>query len=230
MDVKHVGIILDGNRRWAREKGIITYLGHKAGAENLEKLAIEADKIGLKYLTVYIFSTENWNRDKEEVDYLMKLFIVFFRKVLKSKENNLKIKFFSSKTNLNSKFIKMIEELEETTKNNTGMQLNLCFNYGGRLEITEAISKIVDDVQLGKLKKEDITEEIIPNYLYSKNVPDPEIIIRTSGEMRLSNFLIWQNSYSELFFEKKYWPDFRIEDLKNILESFQNRERRFGGK
>ena len=123
----------------------------------------------------------------------------------------------------------MIEELEETTKNNTGMQLNLCFNYGGRLEITEAISKIVDDVQLGKLKKEDITEEIIPNYLYSKNVPDPEIIIRTSGEMRLSNFLIWQNSYSELFFEKKYWPDFRIEDLKNILESFQNRERRFGG-
>ena len=165
MDVKHVGIILDGNRRWAREKGIITYLGHKAGAENLEKLAIEADKIGLKYLTVYIFSTENWNRDKEEVDYLMKLFIVFFRKVLKSKENNLKIKFFSSKTNLNSKFIKMIEELEETTKNNTGMQLNLCFNYGGRLEITEAISKIVDDVQLGKLKKEAITEEIIPNYL-----------------------------------------------------------------
>ncbi len=230
MDVKHVGIILDGNRRWAREKGISTYLGHKEGADNLEKLAKEADKIGLKYLTVYIFSTENWNRDKEEVDYLMKLFIVFFRKVLKSKENNLKIKFFSSKTNLNSKFIKMIEELEETTKNNTGMQLNLCFNYGGRLEITEAISKIVDDVQLGKLKKEDITEEIIPNYLYSKNVPDPEIIIRTSGEMRLSNFLIWQNSYSELFFEKKYWPDFRIEDLKNILESFQNRERRFGGK
>ncbi len=230
MNLDHIAIILDGNRRWAKEKNMPAHLGHKAGAETLEKLVEEVDKIGLKYLTVYVFSTENWNRSKFEVNYLMKLFSVYFRKIRNTKDNNIKIKFFSSKTNLNDKLIKMIKETEEVTQNNTGTQLNICFNYGGRLEILESVKNIVEDIERNNIRKEDINEEFFSNYLYSKDVPDPEVIIRTSGEQRLSNFLLWQSSYSELFFVNKNWPDFTINDLKEIIEEFSKRDRRFGGK
>lgn len=230
MNVEHIAIILDGNRRWAKSKRLLPYLGHKAGAENLETLAKDADKLGLKYLSVYVFSTENWERAKTEVNYLMKLFRVYFRKIRDSKDNNIKIKFFSSRDTLDEKYLKMIDETEKATQNKTGLQLNVCFNYGGRLEIVEAVKNIVKDVETGIISKDKITEELFSSYLYSKDIPDPEIIIRTSGEMRLSNFLIWQNSYSELFFISKNWPDFTIDDLKDVITEFEGRERRFGGK
>ncbi len=230
MNVEHIAIILDGNRTWARGKGLAPQLGHKAGVETLEKVTEEANELGLKYLTVYVFSTENWKRAKVEVDYLMRLFRVYIRKVAKAKDGNIKIKFFSSRKILEDKMIKMMDEAEEATKDNTGLQLNLCFNYGGRTEIVEAVENIVDDIEKNKISKEDINEVLFSSYLYSKNVPDPEIVIRTSGEMRLSNFLPWQGTYSELFFVKKTWPDFKIEDLKEVLSEFESRDRRFGGK
>lgn len=228
-NIKHIALILDGNRRWAKNKKLPTFSGHKAGSETLEKVAIEAEKLGLKYMSIYVFSTENWKRSKEEVSYLMDLFKSHFKHLSKSKNHNIKIKFFSSKETLDDEYIKMIEQVEEATKNNTGMQLNICFNYGGRLEIVEATKKMIKEVQSGKLNVEDINEELFSNYLYSANVPDPDIVIRTSGEMRLSNFLTWQSTYSEWFFIKKYWPDFTIEDLKEIMEEFNKRNRRFGG-
>lgn len=228
-DIKHIALILDGNRRWAKNNNLPTLEGHKKGGETLEKIVKDANNLGLNFLSAFVFSTENWNRSETEVTYLMKLFKTFFRKIKNNKDHNIKIKFFSSRKTLNKSFIKMIDEVEEATKNNTGLQLNLCFNYGSRLEIIEATKNIIDDIENKKLKKEDLTEEIFSNYLYSKNVPDPDIVVRTSGEMRLSNFLLWQSSYSELFFIKKYWPDFTIDDLKEIIEEFKRRNRRFGG-
>lgn len=228
-DIKHIALILDGNRRWAKNNNLPTLEGHKKGGETLEKIVKDANNLGLNFLSAFVFSTENWNRSETEVTYLMKLFKTFFRKIKNNKDHNIKIKFFSSRKTLNKLFIKMIDEVEEATKNNTGLQLNLCFNYGSRLEIIEATKNIIDDIENKKLKKEDLTEEIFSNYLYSKNVPDPDIVVRTSGEMRLSNFLLWQSSYSELFFIKKYWPDFTIDDLKEIIEEFKRRNRRFGG-
>lgn len=228
-DIKHIALILDGNRRWAKNNNLPTLEGHKKGGETLEKIVKDANNLGLNFLSTFVFSTENWNRSETEVTYLMKLFKTFFRKIKNNKDHNIKIKFFSSRKTLNESFIKMIDEVEEATKNNTGLQLNLCFNYGSRLEIIEATKNIIDDIENKKLKKEDLTEKIFSNYLYSKNVPDPDIVVRTSGEMRLSNFLLWQSSYSELFFIKKYWPDFTIDDLKEIIEEFKRRNRRFGG-
>ena len=203
-DIKHIALILDGNRRWAKNNNLPTLEGHKKGGETLEKIVKDANNLGLNFLSTFVFSTENWNRSETEVTYLMKLFKTFFRKIKNNKDHNIKIKFFSSRKTLNESFIKMIDEVEEATKNNTGLQLNLCFNYGSRLEIIEATKNIIDDIENKKLKKEDLTEKIFSNYLYSKNVPDPDIVVRTSGEMRLSNFLLWQSSYSELFFIKKY--------------------------
>ena len=209
MDVNHIAIILDGNRRWAKDRGLDKYIGHKEGAKNLEELTKKANEKGLKYLTVYTFSTENWKRSKEEVSYLMKIFTIYFKRLLKRvNKYNIKIKFFS--------------------KNNTGLQINLCFNYGGRREITEATRKIVEDVLAGKIKLEEITEEMFSKKLYSSDIPDPDILIRTSGEKRLSNFLPWQLTYSEFFFVNKHWPDFKIDDLEEIVKEYNTRNRRFG--
>lgn len=229
-NINHIAIILDGNGRWATAQGLPRNIGHKAGAETLEKLAKEADKLKLKYLTVYAFSTENWKRSKVEVDFLMRLFKIYFNKISKDKNHNIKVKFFSSRDTLDQKYIDLINGTEEATKNNTGLQLNICFNYGGRLEIVEAAKKIFSDINDKKLELEDINEELFSNYLYSAGIPDPDLIIRTSGELRLSNFLLWQMSYSELLFIDKNWPDFTIEDLKNAVKEYNKRNRTFGKK
>ena len=189
MDVDHIAIILDGNRRWAKERGLDKYLGHKEGAKNLEELTKKANEKGLKYLTVYTFSTENWKRSKEEVTYLMKIFTIYFKRLLKRiNDYNIKIKFFSSRDGLTKDLLKMIDDIEKVSENNTGLQINLCFNYGGRREITEGAKKIAKDVLEGKITVDEITEELFSDKLYSKEIPDPDILIRTSGEKRLSNF------------------------------------------
>ena len=230
--LNHIAIILDGNRRWAKEQGKKPEYGHKKGAENLEELikAIKKEKL-INVLTVYIFSTENWKRSKVEVAYLMNLFSMYFKKLIKdAKKHNIKVVFSGSDDHLTPSLKKMKYEAMEKTKDNTELVLNLCFNYGGRREILEGIWSIYDDIKEGKIEKKDITEEYISSKMYSPEIPDPELIIRTSGEMRLSNFQTWEGTYSELYFVDKKWPDFKIEDLKEAINEFDRRERRFGGK
>lgn len=230
-DIKHIGIILDGNRRWAKEKGLPPFLGHKKGAETLETLVREADKIGLKYLSVYIFSTENWKRKNNEVAYLMGLFSIYFKNMIKRVDKeNIRIQFFGSDEGVHKRLIKYKKELIKSTKNKKGLQLNICFNYGGRKEIVDTFKKILEKYSKNEISIDDINEKLISDNLYSSGVPDPDLIIRTSGEKRLSNFLTWQSSYSELLFIDKNWPDFTIDDLKEAIEEYRRRERRFGGK
>lgn len=230
--LNHVAIILDGNRRWAKEKGKKPEYGHKKGAENLEELvkALKEEKL-INILTVYIFSTENWKRSKFEVTYLMNLFELYFKRLIKdAKKHNIKVVFSGSDENLTTSLKNMKYEAMEKTKENDGLVLNLCFNYGGRREIVEAIRLIYEDIKDGKIEKDDIDEKYISSKMYSPEIADPELIIRTSGEMRLSNFQTWEGTYSELYFIDKKWPDFKIEDLKEAIVEFERRERRFGGK
>lgn len=229
--LQHIAIIMDGNRRWAKEKGIETKLGHKAGAENLEKLANFANDIGLKYLTVYAFSTENWKRTKEEVGALMVLLKSYVDKFLKrANTNNIKIRVLGDLERLDSGLRESIDEIVEKSSNNTGLTLNIAFNYGGRDEITNAVKHIAKDVENGKMKIDEIDEQVISNKLYTCGEPDPDLLIRTGGELRISNFLLWQLAYTEFLFVDKYWPDFSEEDLLNAIHTFQTRKRRFGGK
>lgn len=228
---QHIAIIMDGNRRWAKEKGIETKLGHKAGAENLEKLANFANDIGLKYLTVYAFSTENWKRTKEEVGALMVLLKSYVDKFLKrANTNNIKIRVLGDLERLDSGLRESIAEIVKKSSNNTGLTLNIAFNYGGRDEITNAVKHIAKDVENGKMKIDEIDEQVISNKLYTCGEPDPDLLIRTGGELRISNFLLWQLAYTEFLFVDKYWPDFSEEDLLNAIHTFQTRKRRFGGK
>lgn len=228
---QHIAIIMDGNRRWAKEKGIETKLGHKAGAETLEKLANFANDIGLKYLTVYAFSTENWKRTKEEVGALMVLLKSYVDKFLKrANTNNIKIRVLGDLERLDSGLRESIDEIVEKSSNNTGLTLNIAFNYGGRDEITNAVKHIAKDVESGKIKIDEIDEQAISNKLYTCGEPDPDLLIRTGGELRISNFLLWQLAYTEFLFVDKYWPDFSEEDLLNAIHTFQTRKRRFGGK
>ncbi len=228
---QHIAIIMDGNRRWAKEKGIETKLGHKAGAENLEKLANFANDIGLKYLTVYAFSTENWKRTKEEVGALMVLLKSYVDKFLKrANTNNIKIRVLGDLERLDRGLRESIAEIVEKSSNNTGLTLNIAFNYGGRDEITNAVKHIAKDVENGKMKIDEIDEQVISNKLYTCGEPDPDLLIRTGGELRISNFLLWQLAYTEFLFVDKYWPDFSEEDLLNAIHTFQTRKRRFGGK
>ena len=228
---QHIAIIMDGNRRWAKEKGIETKLGHKAGAENLESLDNFANDIGLKYLTVYAFSTENWKRTKEEVGALMVLLKSYVDKFLKrANTNNIKIRVLGDLERLDSGLRESIAEIVEKSSNNTGLTLNIAFNYGGRDEITNAVKHIAKDVENGKMKIDEIDEQVISNKLYTCGEPDPDLLIRTGGELRISNFLLWQLAYTEFLFVDKYWPDFSEEDLLNAIHTFQTRKRRFGGK
>lgn len=228
---QHIAIIMDGNRRWAKEKGIETKLGHKAGAETLEKLANFANDIGLKCLTVYAFSTENWKRTKEEVGALMVLLKSYVDKFLKrANTNNIKIRVLGDLERLDSGLRESIDEIVEKSSNNTGLTLNIAFNYGGRDEITNAVKHIAKDVENGKIKIDEIDEQAISNKLYTCGEPDPDLLIRTGGELRISNFLLWQLAYTEFLFVDKYWPDFSEEDLLNAIHTFQTRKRRFGGK
>ncbi|MCR5146961.1 MAG: isoprenyl transferase [Clostridia bacterium] len=228
---QHIAIIMDGNRRWAKDRGIETKEGHKAGAENLENIAKYCNDIGIKYLTVYAFSTENWKRSKEEVSALMLLLKNYLKKFSKNaNKENIRIKVLGDISNLGDGLKKSIEEAIERTKNGTGLTLNIAFNYGGRNEITNAVKKIALKVKNNELNIEDITEELVAQNMYTENQPDPDLLIRPGGELRTSNFLPWQLVYSEFYFTDKYWPDFKNEDLLEAIQTFNKRNRKFGGK
>lgn len=226
---KHIAIIMDGNRRWAKAKGLPVALGHKQGAETLEKIVRYANKIGLQYITVYAFSTENWNRAQEEVKALMLLFQNYLDRYAKIADSeNIKVKFLGNTSALPEKMQKSIKDCMERTKNNTGVSFNIALNYGGRLELVEAIKKICEDVKNQKYKIDKIDENLVSNKLYTSGIPDPDLLIRTSGEMRTSNFLPWQLVYSEFLFIEKNWPDFNEEDLDKAIVEYQKRTRKFG--
>ena len=220
---KHIAIIMDGNGRWAKKRALPRTLGHREGAKTLQKILKYAGELGIQYLTVYAFSTENWNRSEEEVFALMKL----FSKYIKNEEKNLmknNVRFLVSgrKERVSSSLLEEIKALEEKTSRNTGITFNIAFNYGGRAEIVDAVNQLLQE------KKEKISEEDISSHLY-QNIPDPELIIRTSGEFRISNFLLWQLAYAEIYVTDTLWPDFDEKSLDLALENFQKRECRFGG-
>lgn len=226
---KHIAIIMDGNRRWARKRGLDIKLGHKQGAETLKKMAKYANEIGLNYMTVYAFSTENWKRAEDEVGALMLLLQTYLEEFSKRVDTkNIRIKILGDVSVLPKGLQKAIENCIERTKDNTGLTLNIALNYGGRDEILKAVKRISSDVKDEKLQIEDITEETISNYLYTEGQPDPDLLIRTSGELRTSNFLPWQIVYSEFIFVEKNWPDFEEKDLDEAIEIYQKRNRKFG--
>ena len=225
----HIAIIMDGNRRWARNNNLDVRLGHKKGAETLENIVKYCNKIGIKYLTVYAFSTENWKRSKEEVGALMLLLQKYLDDFAKRADTeNIKIQILGDRENLPNGLAKGIEKVEERTKNNTGLTFNVAFNYGGRDEIVKAVKNIALNVKNENINIDDITEELISNNLFTKNMPDPDLMIRTSGEIRTSNFLPWQLVYSEFYFTDKLWPDFTSKDLDEAIEEFNRRNRKFG--
>ena len=226
---KHIAIIMDGNRRWARKQGKNASYGHKEGAKTLEKIVRYANKIGLKYITVYAFSTENWKRAEEEVSALMMLLQNYLDDYSKRADTeNIRVKILGDITALSSGMQKSILRCMERTKDNTGVTFNIALNYGGRDEIVKAVKKIAEDVKEGKIDVNTINEEVISNNLYTAGMPDPDLLIRTSGELRLSNFLPWQLVYSEFLFVDKNWPDFTEEDLDNAIIEYQKRTRKFG--
>lgn len=228
---KHIAIILDGNRRWAKSRGLKPTEGHKAGAKAVRNIAKYAYDCGLQYLTVYAFSTENWKRDASEVTLLMKLLDKFTSDLLVSDEKReIRIKVYGDITALDKKLKDKILKLEEKTKNNNKMVFGICLNYGGRDEIVRSVKEICDDVLAGKISKDDINADTISSHLYTKDIPDPDLVIRTSNEYRLSNFLPWQSTYSELYFPKDVmWPDFDEKQFDNAIEEYIKRNRRFGG-
>ena len=226
---EHIAIIMDGNRRWAKEKNLEVKQGHYAGAENLKKIAQYANKIGIKYMTVYAFSTENWKRSENEVKALMMILKNYIEKLLeRTSANNIKINILGDISRLEIGLQNSINKIIDKTKNNTGLTLNIAFNYGGRAEILRATKQIAEEVHEGKLDLEKIDEKCIENHLYTKGQPDPDILIRTSGEIRISNFLLWQLAYTEFIFIDKYWPDFNENDIEESIRIFQKRHRKFG--
>lgn len=227
---EHIGVIMDGNGRWAKKRGLPRSAGHSAGADALKKIVTEANKLGIKYITVYAFSTENWKRPKEEVDYLMSLLLDYLRNAEKTLAGeDVVIRAIGSRKELSQEIRDQIVKTEEFTKNNKGIVMNIALNYGGREEITNAVKNICKEVQEGKIKIEDINDKMFSQYLYTENQPDVDLLIRTSGEQRLSNFMLWQVSYAEMWFTHKLWPDFKPADLHRAIIDFQNRGRRFGG-
>lgn len=228
---KHIAIIMDGNRRWAREKGLDPKQGHREGAKTLEKIVRYANKIGLEYITVYAFSTENWKRSEDEVGALMILLQKYLDDYSKRADTeNIKVKVLGDITRLSEGMQKSIKKCMERTKNNTGVVFNIALNYGSRNEIVSAVKNIAYEVKNGNINVEEITEDTISNNLYTAGEPDPDLLIRTSGELRLSNFLLWQLAYTEFLFVDKHWPDFSEEDIDMAIKVFQKRNRKFGGK
>ena len=226
---RSIAIIMDGNRRWAKAQGKPASYGHKEGAKTLERIVRYANKIGLEYITVYAFSTENWKRTEEEVKTLMLLLQNYLDDYSKRADSeNIKVKILGDITALSKGMQKSINECMERTKNNTGVTFNIALNYGGRDEIVKATKKIAEKVKNGEINIEDINEELISKNLYTAGEPDPDLLIRTSGELRLSGFLPWQSVYSELLFINKNWPDFSEEDLDNSIIEYQKRTRKFG--
>ncbi|MFV3013321.1 isoprenyl transferase [Clostridium botulinum] len=226
---KHIAIIMDGNGRWAKERSLPRTMGHKAGVETIREIVKECNNLGVKYLTLYAFSTENWKRPKDEVSALMTLLVQYLRKEVKElNENNVIVNAIGNIEKLPGVCIKELEKAYEETKDNTGLVLNLALNYGGRDEIIRAVKYMYEDIKVGKIKEEEINEELISNYLYTKDMLEPDLIIRPSGEKRISNFLLWQCAYSEFWYSDIKWPDFKKEHLHKAIYDYQNRDRRFG--
>lgn len=226
---QHVAIILDGNGRWAKSKGMPRTYGHSRGAKNLEVICEDAYNMGIKYLTVYLFSTENWKRSKDEVDSLMRLFRSYTKTCIKTAhKNNMKVRVLGDPTALDLDLQESLQKLVESSKDNTGLNFQIAINYGSRDEITRAVRRLALDVRDGKIQPENIDEACINGYLDTREVPDPDLLIRTSGEQRLSNYLLWQLAYTEFYFTDVPWPAFTKKDLRNAIEKYNNRDRRYG--
>lgn len=227
---EHVGIILDGNGRWAKKKHMPRNFGHLQGSKVLEQICDDADEIGIKYLTVYVFSTENWKRSAKEVDGLMKILRNYLKDCIKrANKNNMKVRILGRRERLDEDIIKSIDELEKASADNTGLVFQVALNYGGRDEIVRAVRKLAMDVADNAVSPDSIDEKLFEGYLDTAGVPDPDLIIRTSGEKRISNFLMWQSAYSEFDFPEILWPDFNKNRLIEAVERYNKRDRRFGG-
>lgn len=225
----HIAIILDGNGRWAKKRGMPRSYGHVKGCENLEDICEVAKELGVKYLTVYAFSTENWKRSKEEVDGLMKLFRNYLKKCIKiSQKNNMRVKVIGDITAFDPDIQESIAKLEDFSKDFTELHFQIALNYGSRDEITRAVNRMLEDQKAGKLEAP-VDEETISNYLDTAGIPDPDLMIRTSGELRLSNYLLWQLAYTEFYFTDVPWPDFKRDELVKAIEKYNERDRRYGG-
>ena len=226
----HVAIILDGNGRWAKKRGLPRSMGHREGCKVVEQTVEDAAKLGIRYLTVYAFSTENWKRSAEEVGTLMQLFRYYMKRLLKvAKANNVRVCMIGERSRFDNDIIEGINRLEEETRDNTQMTFTIAVNYGSRDEITRAVRHMLKDCQAGTLSPEQVSEETISGYLDTREIPDPDLLIRTSGEERLSNFLLWQLAYAEFYFTDVLWPDFNKAELEKAIEKYNSRDRRFGG-
>lgn len=220
---------MDGNRRWAKKHNLPSAVGHKKGVDSLKTALKSCHKFGIKYLTVYAFSTENWNRKQEEVDFLMELLALTIKNELKElHENNVRIRFIGDLSKLNPKLQEILNNAVQTTKENSGVNLQIAFNYGARDELVHAIKNISKKIKNGEILPEDITEETVSNSLYTKDIPDPDLLIRTGGEMRVSNYLLWQIAYSEFLVTSQYWPEFNEKSLADAVLEFNRRQRRYG--
>lgn len=227
---QHVAIILDGNGRWAKAKGMPRNYGHVQGAKTVEVICEEAYKMGIQYLTVYAFSTENWNRPKDEVDALMKLLRNYLKNCLKTAEKNrMCVRILGDKSGLDEDIRERIQELEEATKNNDGLHFQIAINYGGRDELVRSVRKLTQRVQRGELQPEDINEAMVEECMDTAGIPDPDLLIRTCNEQRISNFLLWQLAYTEFYFTPVAWPDFSKDELMKAVEAYNRRNRKFGG-
>lgn len=228
-NLRHIAVIMDGNRRWAKEHNLPSAFGHKKGVESLKQVMRACDDFGVKYLTVYAFSTENWNRKKEEVDFLMDLLGQTIKNELREMhQNGVVINFIGDLSKLRPKLQDILANAVEVTKNNSGVRLQIAFNYGARDEIVHAVKEIANRVKEGKIGIEDINENLISDNIYTRTMPDPDLLIRTGGEMRISNYLLWQIAYSELYVTKMLWPDFDKRALAEAIEDFHSRQRRYG--
>ncbi|MGL5692521.1 MAG: isoprenyl transferase [Peptostreptococcaceae bacterium] len=226
----HIAIIMDGNGRWAKKRFLPRTAGHKAGVETIREVVKECSRLGVQYLTLYAFSTENWKRPKIEIDTLMNLLVSYLKSEIRElHSNNVKIETVGDISKLPQSCVKELDSAKELTKNNTGVTLNLALNYGSRFDITNAVLNIVKDCKSDKININSINEDTIKNYLSTKSTPDPDLLIRTSGEQRLSNFLLWELAYSEFYFTDIHWPDFNRQELQKAIYVYQNRDRRFGG-
>lgn len=227
---QHVAVILDGNGRWAKSKGMPRNYGHAQGSKNVERICEEAWRMGIKYLTVYAFSTENWNRPADEVNALMKLLRNYMKTCLSTAaKNDMRVRVIGDITRLDADIRKRILELEEATRNNGGLNFQIAINYGSRDEMLRAVRNLAEDCASGKVKPEEIDETVFEGYLDTRGIPDPDLLIRTSGEQRLSNFLLWQLAYTEFYFADVHWPDFTKEELVKAVRAYNARDRRFGG-
>lgn len=227
---RHVAIILDGNGRWAKKRHLPRSMGHREGCKTVEQTVYDAGKLGIEYLTVYGFSTENWKRSSEEVGALMQLFRYYMKRLLGiAKENNVRVRVIGDRTRFDEDIIEGLNALENETKDNTGLTFTIAVNYGSRDEIRRAVTKIAEEVKEGKLDPEEITEKTINDHLDTAELPDPDLLIRTGSELRLSNYLLWQVAYTEFYVTDVLWPDFNMDELNKAIDAFNKRERRYGG-